>query len=62
MNRSMFIHSRPISFLSVVQKVLGKVIYYRLYDCLVHVGNIYDYQFGFNKNKSTYRAMIFFMG
>ena len=44
----------PISLLSVFSKVLEKVMYDRLY-------HFYAYQFGFQKNKSTYEAIICLM-
>ena len=37
---------------------MGKVTYDRLYDYLVKFQLLYIYQFGFQKNKSTYMALI----
>ena len=54
----LFNNYRPISLLSVFSKVLEKVMYGRLYHYLVKLEILYVYQFGFQKNKSTYMAII----
>ena len=55
---SMFNNYRPISLLSVFSKILEKIMYDRLYDYLVTLQILYAFQFGFQKNKSTYMALI----
>ena len=57
----LFNNHRPISLLSIFSKVLEKVMYDRLYDCLLKFEVLYSYQFGFQKNKSTYIAIICLM-
>ena len=53
-----FSNYRPISLLSIFSKILEKVMYNRLYNYLVKFKFLYIYQFGFQKNKSTYMALI----
>ena len=55
---SMFNNYRPISLLSIFSKILEKVMYDRLYQYLIKFELLYDYQFGFQKGKSTYMAII----
>ena len=55
---SMFSNYRPISLLSVFSKILEKVMYDRLYNYLIKFEILHLYQFGFQKNKSTYMALI----
>ena len=55
---SAFNNYRPISLLSVFSKILEKIMFERLYDYLVTLKILYEYQFGFQKNKSTYMALI----
>ena len=55
---SYFNNYRPISLLSVFSKVMEKVMYGRLYNYLTTLKILYEYQFGFQKNKSTYMALI----
>ena len=55
---SHFNNYRPISLLSVFSKIMEKVMYDRLYDYLTTLKILYEYQFGFQKNKSTYMALI----
>ena len=55
---SHFNNYRPISLLSVFSKIIEKVMYERLYDYLITLQILYEYQFGFQKNKSTYMALI----
>ena len=52
---------RPISLLSIFSKVLEKVMYDKLYEYLLKFEVLYSYQFGFQKNKSTYMAIICLM-
>jgi len=49
---------RPISLLSIFNKLLEKVVYRRLYSFLNKTNVIYKYQFGFRKNFSTSLALI----
>ena len=55
---STFSNYRPISLLSVFSKIMEKVMYDRLYDYFIKFQILYIYQFGFQKNKSTYMALI----
>ena len=55
---SLFNNYRPISLLSVFSKILEKIMYDRLYNYLMDMKILYEYQFGFQKNKSTYMALI----
>ena len=55
---SLFNNYRPISLLSVFSKIIEKVMYDRLYEYLLKYSILYAYQFGFQKHKSTYMAII----
>ena len=55
---STFSNYRPISLLSIFSKIMEKVMYERLYDYLIKFQILYIHQFGFQKNKSTYMALI----
>ena len=49
---------RPISLLSIFDKLLEKIICVRLKQCLEKHSILYKYQFGFRKNHSTSHALI----
>ena len=49
---------RPISLLSIFEKILEKLIYKRLHSFLTQHNILYDYQFGFRSNHSTTHAVI----
>ena len=49
---------RPISILSVINKILEKVIYIRLIRFIVKNDILYKYQFGFRKGHSTTLALM----
>ena len=49
---------RPISLLSIFNKVLEKLVYKRLYNFLLKHNVLYKYQFGFRKNHSTSMALL----
>ena len=49
---------RPISLLSIFDKVLEKIMHSRLYSYLNASNILYDYQFGFRRNYSTCLALI----
>ena len=49
---------RPISLLSVFNKLLEKLVYKRLYSFLDKHNVIYSYQFGFRKHHSTSMALL----
>ena len=49
---------RPISLLSVFDKILEKIMHARLYNYLNSNNLLYSYQFGFRRNHSTGLALI----
>ena len=49
---------RPISLLSVFDKIMEKLMYKRLSDFLENNKILYEYQFGFRKNYSTSQAVM----
>ena len=49
---------RPISLLSIFDKILEKLMFKRLYGFLTKHKILYDYQFGFRKGHSTSLALI----
>ena len=49
---------RPISLLSIFEKILEKLMYKRVYSFLSKHSVLYNYQFGFRKNHSTVLALI----
>ena len=49
---------RPISLLSLLNKIFEKLLYRRLYKFLVKHNVLYKYQFGFRKGYSTTMALI----
>ena len=49
---------RPISLLSIFNKLLEKLVYKRLYSFLDKHNLIYSYQFGFRKHHSTSMALL----
>jgi len=49
---------RPISLLSVFDKLLKKLMYFRISDFLKKQNILYKYQFGFRKYHSTSIALI----
>jgi len=49
---------RPISLLSIFDKILEKLMYKRIYNFLVKNNVLYHYQFGFRKGHSTILALI----
>ena len=49
---------RPISLLSIFDKIIEKLMYSRLYKFLDEHKILYDLQFGFRKNKSTIHSLI----
>jgi len=49
---------RPISLLSVFNKLLEKIVYKRVYNFLNKNDVLYKYQFGFRKNYSTSMALL----
>lgn len=44
---------RPISLLNAMSKILEKIIYHRLGNCIESIGLLPDFQFGFRKGHST---------
>jgi len=57
-DRSLACNYRPISLLSVFDKLLEKLMYKRVYTFLVKHNILYKHQFGFRKNYSTALALI----
>ena len=54
-----FYTCRPVSVLPVLSKILERLImYYRLILYINHNGLSYEYQFGFQKGKSTHISLI----
>jgi len=49
---------RPISLLSIFDKILEKLMYRRLSNFLDQNSILYEYQFGFRKNHSTVQAVM----
>jgi len=49
---------RPISLLSIFDKILEKLMYKRLHSFLQKHSILHQYQFGFSKNHSTVMALI----
>jgi len=49
---------RPISLLSIFDKLLEKIVYTRLFSFLSSNNILYEYQFGFRKFHSTSMALI----
>jgi hypothetical protein len=49
---------RPISLLSIINKIIEKLMYSRLYKFLSKHKILYPYQFGFRENHSTSLALI----
>ena len=49
---------RPISLLSIFNKIIEKLLYKQLYDFLSNNNILFDNQFGFRKNRSTTLALI----
>ena len=49
---------RPISLLSIFDKIIEKIMHKRLYEFLEHHNILFENQFGFRKNNSTIHALI----
>ena len=49
---------RPISLLSILNKIIEKLMYNKLIVCLENVNCIYNKQFGFRANHSTIHAIL----
>ena len=49
---------RPISLLSIFDKIMEKLVHKRLYNFLEEHNAMYQHQFGFRKNNSTVFALI----
>ena len=54
----MFSNYRPVSVLPVLSNILGRLMYNRLILHINRYGLLYEYQFGFQKGKSTHMALI----
>ena len=50
---------RPISLLSIVSKLLEKYVYSRVRDHLIQHAPLSDYQWGFQRGKSTVSSLLF---
>ena len=53
-----FSNYRPVSVLPVFSKLLKRLVYNRLIAYITNNKLFYEYQFGFQKGKSTYLALI----
>ena len=49
---------RPISLLSIFDKIFEKLMYSRLYNFLDKYNILYEHQYGFRKNKSTIHSLM----
>ena len=49
---------RPISLLSIFDKIFEKLMYSRLYNFLDKFNILYEHQYGFRKNKSTIHSLM----
>ena len=49
---------RPISLLSIFDKIMEKIMHKRLYEFLEHHDILYENQFGFRKKSSTAHSLI----
>ena len=57
-NKHIFSNYRPISVLPVSSKLLEKLMYNRLMNFITNNKLLYKHQFGFQKGRSTYMALI----
>lgn len=57
-NKQIFSNYRPVSILPVLSKLLEKLMYTRILNYLNSNSILYNYQFGFRQNHSTYMALI----
>ena len=58
-NEHVFSNYRPVSVLPISSKLLVRLMYIRLMNFITNNKLLYKYQFGFQKGKSTYMALIF---
>ena len=54
-----FTNYRPVSVLPVFSKLLERLMYNRLIEFINANNLLYEYQFGFQKGKSTHMALTF---
>ena len=57
-NEHVFSNYRPVSVLPIFSKLLEKLKYNRLMDFITRNKLLYKHQFGFQKGKSTYMALM----
>ena len=57
-NKHVFSNFRPVSVLPVFSKLLEKLMYSRLMDFITRNKLLHKHQFGFQKGKSTYTALM----
>ena len=57
-NEHVFSNYRPVLVLPVFSKLLERLMYIRLMNFITNNKLLYKYQFGFQKGKSTYMALI----
>ena len=48
---------RPISLLTMISKVLEKILYQRIYSFLQNTGQLYENQYGFRESHSCEHAI-----
>ena len=58
-NKTDPLNYRPVSLLSIVSKILEKIVYPRLWEHIVEYAPISDCQWGFQKQWSTTTALLF---
>ena len=57
----LFSNYRPVSVLPVFSKVIERLMYNRLIGFINDNDLLYEYQFGLQKGKSTYMALVFLL-
>ena len=57
-NEHVFSNFRPVSVIPVFSRLLEKLMYKRLMDFITRNKLLYKHQFGFQKGKSTYMALM----
>ena len=53
-------NNRPIAILSTFSEIMEKIVYKKLMAHLEHYNLLFEYQFGFDRNRSTELAVTYF--